>query len=138
MINYWRALKHLGGVKGIHYLGSRHRRFWDLGFQVGHQDDFSPGHRSKESTGKGEKEPSVSSSESGKQPGDAAATASLGADSSAPSGVPAHLSVAIVHYWFVNRRGGERVVEVLADMFPQADIFTLFMDADSLEIDSLP
>ncbi len=38
------------------------------------------------------------------------------------------LRVAIVHYWFVNRRGGERVVEVLAEMFPQADIFTLFFD----------
>lgn len=38
------------------------------------------------------------------------------------------LRVAIVHYWFVSRRGGERVVEVLAQMFPQADIFTLFFD----------
>lgn len=40
--------------------------------------------------------------------------------------------VAIVHYWFVRRRGGERVVEVLAEMFPQADIFTLFLDPASL------
>src|SRR5690242_706245 len=76
----------------------------------------------------------ISSSESGEHPGDAAATASPGTDSSAPSGVPAHLRVAIVHYWFVNRRGGERVVEVLADMFPQADIFTLFMDPDALDV----
>jgi glycosyltransferase involved in cell wall biosynthesis len=42
------------------------------------------------------------------------------------------LRIAIVHYWFVRRRGGERVVEVLADMFPQADIFTLVVDRDSL------
>lgn len=34
------------------------------------------------------------------------------------------LRVAIVHYWFVSRGGGERVVEALAEMFPQADLFT--------------
>ena len=42
------------------------------------------------------------------------------------------LRVAIVHYWFVRRRGGERVLEVLADMFPQADIFTLVLDPKAL------
>jgi glycosyltransferase involved in cell wall biosynthesis len=42
------------------------------------------------------------------------------------------LRVAIVHYWFVTYRGGERVVEVLADMFPQADIFTLVLDPKAL------
>ena len=42
------------------------------------------------------------------------------------------LRVAIVHYWFVKFRGGERVVEALADMFPQADIFTLVLDPDAL------
>lgn len=42
------------------------------------------------------------------------------------------LRVAIVHYWFVNWRGGERVVEALAQMFPQADLFTLFYDEKSL------
>lgn len=40
--------------------------------------------------------------------------------------------VALVHYWLVRRRGGERVVEVLAEMFPQADIFTLVLDRNSL------
>jgi glycosyltransferase involved in cell wall biosynthesis len=44
----------------------------------------------------------------------------------------AQLRVAIVHYWFVNRRGGERVVEVLAEMFPQADLFTLFLHRSKL------
>jgi glycosyltransferase involved in cell wall biosynthesis len=34
------------------------------------------------------------------------------------------LKVAIVHYWLVGMRGGEKVVEALCDMFPQADIFT--------------
>ena len=36
-----------------------------------------------------------------------------------------NLRVAIIHYWFVRFRGGERVLEVIAEMFPQADIFTL-------------
>ena len=40
----------------------------------------------------------------------------------------AKLRVAIVHYWFANRRGGERVVEALAEMFPQADLFALVAD----------
>jgi glycosyltransferase involved in cell wall biosynthesis len=42
------------------------------------------------------------------------------------------LRVALVHYWFVSRRGGERVVEVLAEMFPQADFFTLLLDRTAL------
>jgi len=32
--------------------------------------------------------------------------------------------VAIVHYWLVTMRGGERVVERLLHLFPDADIFT--------------
>lgn len=32
--------------------------------------------------------------------------------------------VAIIHYWLVGMRGGERVVERLIRLFPQADIFT--------------
>lgn len=32
--------------------------------------------------------------------------------------------VALVHYWFVSMRGGERVVERLLGLYPQADIFT--------------
>ena len=38
------------------------------------------------------------------------------------------LRVAIVHYWFVGRAGGERVVEALAEVFPQADLFSLVAD----------
>lgn len=34
------------------------------------------------------------------------------------------MKVAIVHYWFVGMRGGEKVVEALCGMFPDADIFT--------------
>lgn len=32
--------------------------------------------------------------------------------------------VAIIHYWLVGMRGGEKVLESLCRMFPQADIFT--------------
>lgn len=45
---------------------------------------------------------------------------------------PGLLRVALIHYWFVTRRGGERVVEALCQLFPQADIFTLVADYDSL------
>lgn len=34
------------------------------------------------------------------------------------------LRVAIVHYWLVGMRGGEKVLEELCDIFPQADIYT--------------
>jgi glycosyltransferase involved in cell wall biosynthesis len=34
------------------------------------------------------------------------------------------MRVALVHYWLVNWRGGERVLKSLADIFPGADIFT--------------
>jgi glycosyltransferase involved in cell wall biosynthesis len=42
------------------------------------------------------------------------------------------MRVAIVHYWFLNSGGGERVIEALADMFPEADIFALFAEPGSL------
>ena len=38
------------------------------------------------------------------------------------------MRVAIIHYWLTNMRGGERVVKALADMFPEADIFTHVVD----------
>jgi glycosyltransferase involved in cell wall biosynthesis len=34
------------------------------------------------------------------------------------------LKVAIVHYWLVGMRGGEKVIEALCEMFPTADVFT--------------
>jgi glycosyltransferase involved in cell wall biosynthesis len=36
--------------------------------------------------------------------------------------------VAIVHYWLVAMRGGERVIERLLNMYPQADLFTHVYD----------
>jgi glycosyltransferase involved in cell wall biosynthesis len=42
------------------------------------------------------------------------------------------MKVAIVHYWLVNMRGGEKVVEALCELFPQADIFTHVYDAEAM------
>ncbi len=43
-----------------------------------------------------------------------------------------HMRTAIVHYWLLNMRGGERVVEALCGLFPGADIFTLFYDPEKV------
>jgi glycosyltransferase involved in cell wall biosynthesis len=34
------------------------------------------------------------------------------------------VKVAIIHYWLVGMRGGEKVLEALCELWPQADIFT--------------
>ena len=40
--------------------------------------------------------------------------------------------VAIIHYWLVSMRGGERVLEELLRLFPQAEIFTHVADRSKL------
>jgi len=42
------------------------------------------------------------------------------------------MKIAIIHYWLVNMRGGEKVVEALLEMFPQADIFTHVYKPDAV------
>jgi glycosyltransferase involved in cell wall biosynthesis len=42
------------------------------------------------------------------------------------------MRTAIVHYWLINRRGGEKVLEALCRLLPDADIFTLFCDPETL------
>lgn len=42
------------------------------------------------------------------------------------------MRTAIVHYWLVNMRGGEKVVEALCRLLPEADIFTLFYDPEKV------
>jgi glycosyltransferase involved in cell wall biosynthesis len=42
------------------------------------------------------------------------------------------MKVAIVHYWLVNYRGGERVVEALCRLFPEADIHTLVYNPERM------
>jgi glycosyltransferase involved in cell wall biosynthesis len=34
------------------------------------------------------------------------------------------LKVAIVHYWLINMRGGEKMLEALLELFPAADVYT--------------
>jgi glycosyltransferase involved in cell wall biosynthesis len=40
------------------------------------------------------------------------------------------MRVAIVHYWLLGMRGGEKVLEALCRLLPDADIFTLFYDPE--------
>ncbi|AUM13745.1 glycosyltransferase [Ketobacter alkanivorans] len=42
------------------------------------------------------------------------------------------MKVAIVHYWLVNMRGGERVIEALLEIYPHADIFCHVVDPESV------
>jgi len=37
-----------------------------------------------------------------------------------------NIKVALVHDWLTGRRGGEKVLEVLSELFPEAPVFTLF------------
>ncbi|MDR1325330.1 MAG: glycosyltransferase [Treponema sp.] len=34
------------------------------------------------------------------------------------------MKIAIIHYWLVNMRGGEKMLEALLELFPDADIYT--------------
>lgn len=40
--------------------------------------------------------------------------------------------VAIIHYWLVTMRGGERVLERICELYPDADIFTHVVDEAAL------
>jgi glycosyltransferase involved in cell wall biosynthesis len=42
------------------------------------------------------------------------------------------MRTAIVHYWLLNRRGGEKVLDALCRLLPDADIYTLFCDPATL------
>lgn len=42
------------------------------------------------------------------------------------------MKVAIVHYWLVGMRGGEKVVEALLDIYPQADVFAHVVDESAI------
>lgn len=41
---------------------------------------------------------------------------------------PAPMRVALVHDWLVTYRGGEKVLEAIAELFPQADLYTLIFE----------
>jgi glycosyltransferase involved in cell wall biosynthesis len=42
------------------------------------------------------------------------------------------MKVAIVHYWLVTMRGGEKVLEALLELFPDADIYTHVYDPSAV------
>ncbi len=42
------------------------------------------------------------------------------------------MKIAIVHDWLIHMRGGERVLEALAEVFPEAVIYTLFSNRGKL------
>jgi glycosyltransferase involved in cell wall biosynthesis len=50
------------------------------------------------------------------------------------------MKVAIIHYWLLSMRGGEKVVEALCELFPNADIYTHVCDRANLSaiIDAHP
>jgi glycosyltransferase involved in cell wall biosynthesis len=47
-------------------------------------------------------------------------------------GRPSRRRVALIHYWLVTMRGGERVLERLINLFPDADIFTHVYNPDAV------
>ena len=42
------------------------------------------------------------------------------------------MKVAVIHYWLVNIRGGEKVLKALLELFPEADIFTNVYNSSSM------
>jgi glycosyltransferase involved in cell wall biosynthesis len=42
------------------------------------------------------------------------------------------MRVAIIHYWLIGTRGGEKVIEQLCHMYPSADIFTHVINRDKI------
>jgi hypothetical protein len=51
----------------------------------------------------------------------------------APSaGILQNPRVALIHHWLVRMRGGEKVLESLCRLFPQADIYTLVFDPSAI------
>ncbi|ADU13868.1 glycosyltransferase [Asticcacaulis excentricus] len=42
------------------------------------------------------------------------------------------MKVALVHYWLVGTRGGEKVLDALCEIYPQADVYTLVADHKKL------
>ncbi len=42
------------------------------------------------------------------------------------------MKVAIVHYWFVGMRGGEKVIEEICKIYPDADIYSNVYDENKV------
>ncbi len=52
-----------------------------------------------------------------------------------PGLIPRSLRVALVHDWLTGMRGGEKVLEIFARLFPDAPIYTLVHDRGSVSAD---
>lgn len=57
----------------------------------------------------------------------------MGFDAPKSHGSVGDMRVALVHYWLVSWRGGERVLKAIADLFPTADIFAHVVDSEIIE-----
>jgi glycosyltransferase involved in cell wall biosynthesis len=44
------------------------------------------------------------------------------------------MRIALLHHWFISLAGGERVIDTIASIFPNADIFALFVDERKLPL----
>ena len=42
------------------------------------------------------------------------------------------MKAALVHYWLVNQRGGEAVLEAIGELLPQADVFAHVINESTL------
>lgn len=42
------------------------------------------------------------------------------------------MKVAIVHFWLIGMRGGEKVIEALLDIYPQADVYAHVVDESAI------
>ena len=42
------------------------------------------------------------------------------------------MKIALLHHWLVGMRGGEKVLEAICELYPEADIFTLVYDPPSV------
>ncbi len=49
-----------------------------------------------------------------------------------PAAQPMPPRTAILHYWLVGMRGGEKVLEALCELYPEADIFTHVVDREAI------
>jgi glycosyltransferase involved in cell wall biosynthesis len=43
------------------------------------------------------------------------------------------MKIAIIHYWLLNLRGGEKVLEALCELYPDADIYTHVYDDEAFK-----
>ncbi len=53
-------------------------------------------------------------------------------DSEPSRGPRTFVKIALVHDWLIHMRGGEKVLDALAELYPEATVYTLFSDKKKL------